>query len=1200
MVAASVVAGLASMIAQASNPIPGHYQEPGLSPNRAYVNQHVTERIDPFTGKLQVHSVDLFLPGNGGLDLQVQRSYSSVDEFLSEPNDSNLMVPNAVGVGWSMHFGRVLRRRPLDLCASNFSSTNTPVVELPDGHRHLMYLMAPELREAAGLPNDRDHWISTSRWRAQCAANGIGMWVFAPDGTRYEMTTPGLSFGNAVTPTQAWYTTRIVDRNDNRLEFEYVNVGAATSVRRVVGYNSGGMPDGREVQFQYVGNALDSVTDGMRTWRYRHVYSLSALGGENYPFLARVERPDGQSWQYEYNLDKAVDVAGAYSMKRLMYPTGGAFTYDYGFVNFSRASSRKSTVVSRKVASDQLDGLAGMPGNAWEFIYNPAQRPCELVVDACTFVGGSYDQTIIKAPDTTYEYRHVGANSAWGGMIWAVGQLLSKRVDGSEATGWYEIEQPLIEAQKISNSFIFRPGLSAGDSAVFAPIQTGTQTLRNGALYQSQMSGHDALGNPAVVTESGPNGTGGEVSRTTNVSYYINPELWIIRLPTLERISGVGDVLREYNVRGNLLSENRYGVITRWTYTPQGDVETRTDARLNKVAYSNYYRGVPQREEHPESVVIQRLVSHAGNVVAETDGEGRTVRYDHDGLNRVVSIDHPLASSNDVSVGWEGNRRVVTRGAYVETTVFDAYGRVASVTHQDKVSGQTVAQTYAHDVYGRQRFASYPNDTVGTRTQYDVLGRPSLVEHATLPTGMPIATVSHRYVAYTTQTTNERGAVFTYVYRGFGRPNAQELLQVITPDGVSNASLSITRNVLGQPLTVTQDGKTRRFEYDTKYFLWKQTDPETGTTEFGRDEVGNMTWRKVGAAGRTDFEYDGRNRLKVTRYQASTGIAAAPTVTQAYFRDDKVKSVETATATRSFEYDTNKNLISETLALPGRPALVVRYGHDGNDALASITYGSGARVDYAPNAFGRPTQAAPYVTSIEHFASGAIKRMVYANGVTTDMAQNARLWPESIRATTAMGDVTRLGYRYDALGNVSQITDSVIPGNNWRLEYDAMDRLAGISGGGAVGGGVSFDGRGNLRVKAVGLSTATYTYDASSDLLTEVEGTRYVQISTGLTPLPFSYTLSYDALGNMTRRGTTTFQFNAAQQMVCAHCATPKEVRYGHDGLGMRVSTTKGTDATLFVYGAVGNLLWEVMPSGELKEYFYVTGKQVALRRVRP
>ena len=58
----------AAMADGAEEPVPSFYQEPGISRTRDYVNQHANEKIDPFTGKLQWHYVDLFIPGNGGFD----------------------------------------------------------------------------------------------------------------------------------------------------------------------------------------------------------------------------------------------------------------------------------------------------------------------------------------------------------------------------------------------------------------------------------------------------------------------------------------------------------------------------------------------------------------------------------------------------------------------------------------------------------------------------------------------------------------------------------------------------------------------------------------------------------------------------------------------------------------------------------------------------------------------------------------------------------------------------------------------------------------------------------------------------------------------------------------------------------------------------------------------------------------------------
>ena len=92
------------------DPIPSYYQESGLAPNREALSQNTVEHIDPFSGKLQFHHVDLFLPGNGGFDIRIQRSYSSGDGFLRDPSP--------YGVGWTMGFGRVLRRAAIDICVT--------------------------------------------------------------------------------------------------------------------------------------------------------------------------------------------------------------------------------------------------------------------------------------------------------------------------------------------------------------------------------------------------------------------------------------------------------------------------------------------------------------------------------------------------------------------------------------------------------------------------------------------------------------------------------------------------------------------------------------------------------------------------------------------------------------------------------------------------------------------------------------------------------------------------------------------------------------------------------------------------------------------------------------------------------------------------------------------------------------------------
>jgi hypothetical protein len=163
-----------------------------------------------------------------------------------------------------------------------------------------------------------------------------------------------------------------------------------------------------------------------------------------------------------------------------------------------------TTVVSQKTGSD---------GNVWRFAYDPADRPCTITGSGCQFDPGSYDLTTITAPDAVYQYAHIGANSVQGGLLWAVGLMLFRNTDGG-----YEIEQPSFGAQRISDIPYQRPGLSTGDGAVYAPIQTRAVRQRNAARYVTEYSNHDEFGNPRTIVERGPDGAGGTNQRTTTVT----------------------------------------------------------------------------------------------------------------------------------------------------------------------------------------------------------------------------------------------------------------------------------------------------------------------------------------------------------------------------------------------------------------------------------------------------------------------------------------------------------------------------------------------------------------------------------------------------------------------------------------------------------------------------------------------------------
>lgn len=202
---APLLAALLALPAAAQEILPDFYKEPGLYPNRDYVNQHLTEHIDPFNGSLQIHSVDIHLPGNGGFDLKVLRAYNS--NSINPLNPAAPGTGSLSGLGWNIHFGRVLKRGNTAVCTNSDGGTaigDNPVLELPDGSRQVFAFTG------ATSPL----MLTTQHWRADCLGNGAGLAVYSPDGIRYEMTRLFMEVGPP-NPVYAWYTTRIVDRNGN-------------------------------------------------------------------------------------------------------------------------------------------------------------------------------------------------------------------------------------------------------------------------------------------------------------------------------------------------------------------------------------------------------------------------------------------------------------------------------------------------------------------------------------------------------------------------------------------------------------------------------------------------------------------------------------------------------------------------------------------------------------------------------------------------------------------------------------------------------------------------------------------------------------------------------------------------------------------------------------------------------------------------
>jgi hypothetical protein len=341
LVLGTTLGGTLPAHADVKSVLPDFYAEPGLNPFRDPVHANVNEVIDPFSGSLILNHVDTFIPGNGGLDIKIQRVYNSNNAYLSRrtptnggPYPTELAPRTATGVGWTMHFGRVIRSGTLyGICSTTTGSTtddtlDNPVLELPDGSQQILLANATSFNAL---------WITKEQWVAYCVGNGTGLLVISPDGTKYTMDykkSGGTYYGDV---NNAWYTTRIEDRNGNSLNIAYNNTAQSIGIDPI--FSSITSSDGRSVGFNYSNTSnplqvlLTSITANDQTWYYSYTPATYPYNGEHYQ-LTSVTRPDGLVWRYSYH-SLAVTQPGDRLLQSVTYPYGATTSYAYGYMCFN-------------------------------------------------------------------------------------------------------------------------------------------------------------------------------------------------------------------------------------------------------------------------------------------------------------------------------------------------------------------------------------------------------------------------------------------------------------------------------------------------------------------------------------------------------------------------------------------------------------------------------------------------------------------------------------------------------------------------------------------------------------------------------------------------------------------------------------------------------------------------------------------------
>ncbi|WP_338032315.1 RHS repeat domain-containing protein [Desulfobulbus rhabdoformis] len=272
--------------------------------------------MDLFNGSVVLTHEDLVLPGDGGLDLKIFRTYNT-DRITSYTPG----FQSSLGKGWDITFG------------SLHVKNSRVEVALPDGTKSVAYKME------GGSSYD---YITKDFWRV-CLSSGSNRTLTLTDGTKFIFEKSSGS---------GWYYATKIEKGGNVIEITYLP--RSHKLDQVIYRNSG---EEKCVNFEYFPNTyrISSISWGDFDKKFiSYTYTSNNIG------LETVSYPTGEKWEYEYT------TSPKYIIKTVTTPYGGVCDYTFHWVykrvDFCTAKGQIS--LTNKTVTDNDHVFS------WEYEYN--------------------------------------------------------------------------------------------------------------------------------------------------------------------------------------------------------------------------------------------------------------------------------------------------------------------------------------------------------------------------------------------------------------------------------------------------------------------------------------------------------------------------------------------------------------------------------------------------------------------------------------------------------------------------------------------------------------------------------------------------------------------------------------------------------------------------------------------------------------
>ncbi|MFO0722849.1 MAG: RHS repeat-associated core domain-containing protein [Myxococcota bacterium] len=568
-------------------------------------------------------------------------------------------------------------------------------------------------------------------------------------------------------------------------------------------------------------------------------------------------------------------------------------------------------------------------------------------------------------------------------------------------------------------------------------------------------------------------------------------------------------------------------------YDTYGNVTQTTDAlgRSHKTGYDPVFAQYPAAMTNPLGHLERRTYDGAGNLLSKTDPNSQMTTYEFDTLGRHVKTMLPLpgvssATPSDrweyLDVGLPTQRRIHHRriSATDEQWVMDWLdGYAESYATETSSSGAATLQTRrvrtyvgasleedrSHVFLRPLSSTSVPNPG-WVRSAVDSQGR-LIAETEDTPTGASRTRLAMAYQPFQETLSDAAGnkIVKTYNYR-------RRLVSVLDPlKGLTKYSYDRAGNLVG---VMRPDGQSIGARYNSFGWEVSHQEPETGSSHWDYDDVGNPSYASSGNGRGMTYQYDGLNRVRTATDERNRTLtytydsAAVPngvgrvTSTQyplgltggfgtrnilsydplgrAVSSEDRI---DTYVVSRSAVYDdlgriTRKYFPDHTPSVPSYQDNVYQAG-GGPVRSVSVRFGATARE------VARFTQYDPSGKVLKRVAAGVASSFTYDDFLRLSAFSSDAPGLPMVQAYT---------YGFDALGNLLSITDKrtnkdiggVNTDETMSFTYDALSRLKTATGPSLVAAAsFNYDALGNIQMK----DGETRTYSPAGSGRTSINAT---------------------------------------------------------------------------------------------------------------